>query len=121
MCSLLVALAAPSPVRLDQPHEALDAVLQLLEEQLLLLMLEGLLLHGIDPAGHLLHHPDGLRQQGMVWVLPAGVLQHALFKGVARLKFSAGENKIIFTQGPTLRGCEKLKFSVFLKAQRSLT
>lgn len=113
MCKLLLALATPSPVRLDQAHETLNNVLQLLKEQLLLLMLESLLLHSINPAGHLLHHPDGLCQQGMVWVLPAGVLQQALYKGVARLKFRAGEDKITWTLIPRLRGCQNLKSSLF--------
>lgn len=75
MCTIPVAPAVPSPVRLDQPHEALNTVLQLLEEELLLFMLEGLLLHGIDPAGNMLHHPNGLCQQGVVLVLSTGVLQ----------------------------------------------
>lgn len=97
MCTILVAPVISSPVRLDQPHEALNTVLQLLEEELLLLMLEGLLLHSIDPAGNLLHHPDGLCQQGVVLVLSTGVLQHALHKGV-RLQFRARESKIIQRQ-----------------------
>lgn len=47
-------------------------------------MLKGLLLHSINPAGHLLHHPNGLCQQGMIWMLPAGMLQQALYKSVVR-------------------------------------
>lgn len=95
MCTILVAPTAPAPVRLDQPHKTLNNVLQLLEEQLLLLMLEGLLLHSINPTGHMLHHTNGLCQQGMVLVLPTGMLQQALYRGVARLIFRAGGNKIM--------------------------
>lgn len=106
MSESLVAFAAASPVRLDQPYKALNDVFQFLKMELLLLMLEGLLLHSIDPAGHLLHYPNGFCQQGIVLVLPAGMLQQALNESVKKLKFK--DRKHTDTASAVLKFDQKL-------------
>lgn len=66
------------PIRLNQANETLNDVLKLLKVELLLLMLEGFLLHLIDSGGNLLNQSNGLRHQGMIWMISVCVFQKAL-------------------------------------------